>query len=91
MDKPDLVFISTHKPAWTGILAAFDPLSALQTERAGVKGILNAVVPQIEYRSEFHLRTLCAESLSGARFILIYFEIISRDRVRHRKDGSKSR
>jgi hypothetical protein len=54
----------------------------LQAERARVKGILNAVVPKIEYRSEFHLGTLWGKSLSDARFIWIYFEILSRDRVK---------
>ena len=45
MDKPDLIFIGADKSAWTGVLAAFDPLAALKTERAGVKSVLNAVVP----------------------------------------------
>jgi len=54
MDKPNLVFISTHESGRTGVLAAFDPLAALQTERAGVQASLDSVVPQIEYRSEFH-------------------------------------
>jgi hypothetical protein len=52
----------------------------LQTERAGIESVLDAVVPQIEYRSEFHLGTLWGKSLSVASFISIYFEILSRDR-----------
>jgi hypothetical protein len=31
--------------------------------------------------------TLCAESLSGASFIWIYFEILSRDRVKAWLEG----
>ena len=54
MDKPDLIFIGADKPAWTGVFAAFDPLAALKAERAGIKSVLNAVVPKIEYWSEFH-------------------------------------
>ena len=89
MDKPDLVFISTHKTGRTRVFAAFDPLSTLQTQVSRIQSVLNAIVPKIEYWSEFHLPTLWVKILTDANFILIYFENLWKDRRKAWKTGGK--
>ncbi len=54
MDKPDLVCSGADKPGGAGFFAAFEPLATLQTERARIECVLDAVFPKIEDGSEFH-------------------------------------